>query len=312
MNRRGLTLLEMVISLGILTIVMGGATYGILLSGRALQVSTQSASGTRSSAEALSQLLAELQTATGVSERTATAVTFTVPDRNQDAQAETIRYSWSAAPGAPLYRQYNNEAPVVIAANVQQFSLSFLTETVQPANQDTLLIQHLDGSGGSTVTFTEARTDWCGQYFKPTLPANATGWKITKVSLYCKRRSGATPGLLVNVRLVYPTAQQKPGNVILDSVSLNPFDLDSSFAWKDFTFTNSTYLPPTQGMCLVVAQVVNGRSIRVQYESSGSQMTPNSFFTSSSDGGSSWTGSTDTNDMIFKVYGVIQTNGSPP
>ena len=52
---------------------------------------------------AADQMADDLKLALNFTEQTATAVTFTVPDRNGDAQPETIRYAWTGA-GAPLTR----------------------------------------------------------------------------------------------------------------------------------------------------------------------------------------------------------------
>ena len=40
-------------------------------------------------------MLADLQLATGFTERTTKAATFTVPDRDGDSKPETLRYAWS-------------------------------------------------------------------------------------------------------------------------------------------------------------------------------------------------------------------------
>ncbi|MBM4074622.1 MAG: hypothetical protein FJ267_03150, partial [Planctomycetes bacterium] len=75
-------------------------------------------------------LLADLQRATGFTERTAKAVTFTVPDRDGNGRPETLRYAWSGTAGNPLTLQVNGGPVQNIALNVQQFALSYQTKSL--------------------------------------------------------------------------------------------------------------------------------------------------------------------------------------
>ena len=63
----------------------------------------------------------DLRLALSFSERTPTAVTFTVPDRDGDGDTETIRYAWETPDGdpatngvAPLTMKYNEADAIVI------------------------------------------------------------------------------------------------------------------------------------------------------------------------------------------------------
>jgi hypothetical protein len=63
----------------------------------------------------------DLEFALAFSEQTATAMTFTVPDRDGDLLAETIRYAWSGTPGDPLTRQINEGAVATMLEDVHVF-----------------------------------------------------------------------------------------------------------------------------------------------------------------------------------------------
>jgi len=54
-----------------------------------------------------------------------TTLAFTVADRDDDAQPETIRYEWSGGNGDPLTRAYNGGSPVSVAADVYAFELDY-------------------------------------------------------------------------------------------------------------------------------------------------------------------------------------------
>ena len=60
----------------------------------------------------------------------ALAVTFTVPDRDNNGLSETIRYSWSGTPGDSIMRAYNGGVEVAVAEDVKYFSLEYLLKTI--------------------------------------------------------------------------------------------------------------------------------------------------------------------------------------
>jgi hypothetical protein len=78
----------------------------------------------------------DLQTAKSFTERTATAVTFTVPDRDGDNIDETIRYAWAGTPGDPLTYQLNGGTATTLADDVQQFNLAALDPEMKAALPD--------------------------------------------------------------------------------------------------------------------------------------------------------------------------------
>lgn len=139
-NRRGYTLIELVIASSAGAVIVGGLASSMLISSKALAPDSAASADANRSALALSQLTGDLRHAIRFTERTDKAVTFTVPDRNGDTTAETLRYSWSGTAGAPLLYQYNGGTAVTLASNVQNFKLTAITrliaeETIEdPAN----------------------------------------------------------------------------------------------------------------------------------------------------------------------------------
>ncbi len=130
---RGFTLLELVfgmVSSGVLVVGLAAALY---MSSKALDLNDTSSRQSAFASEVLGEMMADLSLARSFTERTATVVTFTVPDRTGDRSPETIRYAWTGTLGDPLTYQYNGEAPVTIARNVQNFSFSGLTRPMNAA-----------------------------------------------------------------------------------------------------------------------------------------------------------------------------------
>lgn len=131
-RRRGYTLIELIVSMGSATMLIAGLASALFTSSSAMSLDSGSQAKRQQSAEIQADLMADLQYALNFSERTANAVTFTVPDRDGDSNPETIRYAWSGTAGDPLTYEYNNGTAVTLADDVQSFDLSYLTRTMQP------------------------------------------------------------------------------------------------------------------------------------------------------------------------------------
>jgi type II secretory pathway pseudopilin PulG len=128
--RSGYTLIELLMAMGSATVLVGGLASSVLISSRAFSPDASAGADANRSAVALAQLSADLRLALRFTERTATAATFTVPDRTGDQLPETIRYSWSGTSGQPLMYQYNGETALALVNDVKQFNLTAVTRTI--------------------------------------------------------------------------------------------------------------------------------------------------------------------------------------
>jgi prepilin-type N-terminal cleavage/methylation domain-containing protein len=123
--RRGFTLAELVASMAILTILMGAMTSVIVVASHAIPDAEDPVQSKLATMDVVEQIGRELYYATSITEATATAITFTVPDRGHGAAGpETIRYAWSGTAGDPLTRQYNGGTAINVSTGVQFFSFS--------------------------------------------------------------------------------------------------------------------------------------------------------------------------------------------
>lgn len=125
--RRGYTLLELMVTMAISVILVGGLATSLFLASEAAQFDS-SVDHVWQSGQTIDQMTHDLQTAQSFSEWTPTAVTFTAPDRNGDSLPETIRYWWSGVPGDPLRKEFNGQ-PTIIAEDVHDFDLRYVTRT---------------------------------------------------------------------------------------------------------------------------------------------------------------------------------------
>jgi hypothetical protein len=129
----GFTLIEIIVELVSSTVLVAGLSSAIYISSQALDLDSSTSRQSTIASEVLGEVTADLALARSFSERTATAVTFAVPDRDGDLEPETIRYAWSGTPGDPLTYQYNGGTELTIATDVQSLDLAALTRlTIGP------------------------------------------------------------------------------------------------------------------------------------------------------------------------------------
>ena len=128
-RRRGFTLVEVMVSMGVVAVILGAIASLMRLATAQFSATTNGASNLTKATSTLQQITTEVAVAKTVTERTATAITFTVPDRNADGQDETIRYSWTGTAGGALTRTYNG-ASTTVADNVYYFNATYFLKTV--------------------------------------------------------------------------------------------------------------------------------------------------------------------------------------
>lgn len=127
----GFTLIEMVVSLAAASVLMVGLSSTIFIALRASDKSNTPGGAILEGHALLCDMTAELRTAQAITEQAATAITVTVPDREDaDTNLETIRYAWSGTPGDPLTRQYNGGNVANVAEDVHDFGIQYY----QPAS----------------------------------------------------------------------------------------------------------------------------------------------------------------------------------
>ena len=315
--RGGFTLVELLLSaaiLGILAVAMGSA---VLIASRAIGNKGGDSTASRSiiASDAVEQLRSDLRTATSFSERQATAATFTVPDRDGDGIQETIRYAWSGISGAPLTRTYNGSAPETLAEDVRAFDIDYLVQSLEPPvgsgeqeSGERLLISHVDAPGGVMRSLLIDRNRMAAQYFKPVLPANAVSWKVTRIQVM--GRSDKNDDGILYFWMVAPNASLKPAYPVHETVQVREDQLPDATGWFDVRFTQLDGLDPSQGLCLVIGyRSGSANAGLIQYEEGGSPMTPGTHWMTSNDAGSSFTNPVQHQDMCFRVYGTVLTEG---
>ncbi len=114
MTRRGFTLIELVVSLGIVAVLSLALGSTILLSTRTLPTTgggpeTQAAAG-----RALQILGADVRLATAASMPNNRTLILTVRDQTGDAAEETVTYAWGGTTGDPFTRTFNADVMTLL------------------------------------------------------------------------------------------------------------------------------------------------------------------------------------------------------
>ena len=307
-GRRGFSLMEVVLATGILSVLLVAIGSAIVLASKALPSGQAQTDRVCRAARVAGQITDELRAAVHVTERSASAVAFTVADRNGDGIPERIRYAWAGKGGDPLTRQYNGAAAATVLEDVHQFSLAYeLKEVVEgypgPAVEGAEEVLSSYDGAVNLKEYKVEKDNWCGQYFRPSLPPQAVRWSVTRVLFRAKRDGSAVEQVLVQLRPA--GANKTPTDTVLEERTLFEADLTDVMQWKEFSFSGVRDRLPGEGLCLVLRHPdgMGGVSARIQYEDAGG-----AGYLLTSDSGKSWTHD-PARSLKYYVYGKAATPG---
>ncbi len=300
------TLIEMVVSLTIVSIVFLAMGSVMMLATKAVPSPDDPVNQMIENADILEQITSELQTATTITAATDKGIAFTVPDRDADGADEVIQYAWAGVAGEPLYRQYNGGNMVAVMPAVSQFELVYqYTVSSHTPMIESAEIEFSKKTGAQDLkNYSITQSKWIGQYFVPSnLPADAVGWSVTRVQVKASYRGGTAGQTLVQLR---PAAVGNlPDAAVLDQATMFESDLSSSSTWQEFSFSGVRDIAPNQGLCLVLQWVNDTQSANVSFDAGGGT---GRLITS--DGGLNWTHNNG-KSMLHYVYGTYTTPGNP-
>ena len=307
--RWGFTLIELTVSLTILSILLVGIGSSIVLASHALPDNDSPLIKSVEAGTTLDQIANELETALSIAERSQTSLAFTVPDRDGDGISERIRYAWTGIAGDPLTRQYNSQPEVPILADVNLFNLVYdiesTTETYPGAGVedafDSLMVDYTDTSG--LKAFAVTASDWIGQYFAPDLPGIAMRWRPTRIKFKAKRAS--TPAF-TKIQIRPADANLQPTTTVLEQFWLFQSQLNpAAFTWHEYSFGEEGWRMPEEGICLVLEHDSGTSSVTIQYDDDSGSGRLRTL-----DGGASWRYDSG-RSMVCQLYGKITRPGGP-
>jgi len=307
----GFSLLEAAATMAVTSIIMLGIGSAMLIAGRAMPDAHSPAVESVAGAEALERIVAELQYAIAVNQRSGRMIEFTVADRNSDGTPEVIRYEWSGTAGDPLTRQYNGGTATQVLSDIREFSLSYDLQTISTEipqsneSAETLLSSYNSSQDYGAYSIREAQL--YSEYFRPVLPADAVSWKVKRVRFYA-RYSGYATGE-TKVQLQTPTIGGLPSGVVLQEKTLQESGLPSWYVLCEMTYTQVSGLSPQQGLWLVFRWRSGNVACELLGRNSGVTAS-NIALAQSVDGSISWS-LLSGQSLLFWVYGTVTTAGTP-
>jgi len=314
---RGHTLLEMMLSLVLLSVVMASVGSAVLFASQAVPSDDDPDVVLARDATALARIVEELSTARYVVEQGPHAVTFVVRDRTADGIPDRIRYAWSGTPGDPLTSQFNDEAPVTLLDSVATFDLGYNTQTTSRTIPGATLVsgtESLVSSFGLELlasTQSVTASNFYGQLITPSLGSEAIGFIPSRVIL--PARSGdATNGALW--AHLYDTEGRLPGSATYGVGSVGGSEADGdedgalseSFTWTSITLDGTAMVRDDERVALVMnaKPTATGTVAQVRTNTLG-----DGGLIASNDGGASYYGYLTTG-LLHRLYGYEVTRGN--
>ena len=290
--------------------ILLGMGLAMLIAGRAMPGGQSPAADSMAGAEALEQIVSELQYSVAINQRSERMIEFTVADRDGDRTPEVIRYEWSGVAGESLTRQYNAGAAATVLSPIRDLALSYNVQTIATQipqgneSAETLLIEYNSSSYYSDYPI---KSDaWYSEYFRPVLPADTIHWKVTRVRFYVEQ--SGLPGGQTKVQLQTATIGGLPSGLVLEEKDLHePIWL--LYLVQELTYTHVANLSPQQGLCLVFQWQSGLESCRLLGQR-GQVTAPNLALAKSIDRSASWS-SLPGQSLLFSVYGTVTTAGTP-
>lgn len=304
------TLVELVVSVAITAILFTGLTSIMVLATRALPDENRPTDQLAALSRVADQIVAELEYAQSITERSVRTLAFTVADRNGDGAQERIRYAWSGTPGDPLTREYNGAEAVSVVEHVNAFDLSYELRSASeaytglPIEGSVVPINWYTGAG-NRKDYSVNSNNWIGQYFQPSgvpFPAGSAWWRLTRVAFLAKK-DGNNEGQ-VKMQIRTPNADMTPSATILEEKILYESGLTDSLATQYFDVDAVTGMGPSDGLCFVLAWGSGGATIsKVQFDDGAGAGR-----LVSSNAGASWSYNSG-KALIYAAYGRVCTPG---
>ncbi len=282
---RAFTLIEMVVSLGIVAIIAVASAGVMRLATRAATTAGDPLAETSGAGEALRQIQQDLRLATRILRADATGLRLETPDRTGDGVAETIEYAWSGVAGASATRSVNGSPAAVFLSNVIGLDFSFDVASVTGGGTVSSVSETLvfpQPSGGSTDDVTCDRA--VGIYLGPTLASNVLSWRPTRVRVQMKRSGSAKGNVTVELRVANGDA---PSGALLASWTISDATLGSSTTYLTFTVPAGVVLERDTSVALLVVAASSSTGVEV-ITSSKSSSTANTFVTQLNSGKTAW------------------------
>lgn len=302
-NKSAFTLIEMVTSLVILGILLAACGSIVRMATQATGPSAARQAAELQAAEAVSRMTDDLNVATNFTSRSSTAVTFTVPDRLNAGSPQSVSYSWAGTAGSPLLRSFNGGPAATLLPAVSNVNFQYTTRQTGPAPApiEQTIYSH-DAATGSFANYAMSDKNWGSQSFIPSLPSGTTSYTIKRIRLMLK--TGAKDAVMT-VSLRVADLLAKPTGPLLAQQTVYCSAFSTAYEWVDVPF-NATGLDPNQTLCIVMSYKSGATNLgSFQIDQALLNILTMAKWSTSSDGGASWSSGIGTTCGRFYVYATV-------
>lgn len=122
-RRRAMTLAELLLAMGVFSILAGVMVSALAIASHALPDDDDTSAAMVVAAEALDRMAGDLRYALTIEELGGRRIEVTVPDRDGDGSPERIEYRWGGLDGDPLTRRLNDADRAPLLEAVQHFRI---------------------------------------------------------------------------------------------------------------------------------------------------------------------------------------------
>lgn len=233
-KHRGATLIELSLALAISSVLLLGMSSALVVALRSVPDPASTAATDRAAERALASLRGEIEAAIALPERTATALTLLLADRDGDGRPEVVRWWWDPA-GGGLFRSQNRQPAETVVGGVADFAIEYelqtsvLTHAGKPVRGAEEMLASVVGGppAGDAVAGSDNRV---ALPFSPELPDDAVAWEATGLEF---RVEGLGANLLASLS---PWGGNRPGAAPLWSRTVQADELPANTNWFALAF----------------------------------------------------------------------------
>ncbi|MDX2132047.1 MAG: type II secretion system protein [Planctomycetota bacterium] len=310
MTRRAFSLLEMVVSLGVVALIGAALASSMVLAARASPREDDAVSRTLAARRIAERVASDVSLATAIVARSAHAVELTLADQDQDDVHETVSWAWSGTPGDPLVRAQNGKQTHAFD-DVHAFSIDWDTvndsvtaATAGSYGSEVLLASFDDDADGSTALTASTRV---AQFICPTLPAGATHYSISRLRVRVSPSSILSATLVADCTL--PDGDDLPGTVESSASALLALNLPAA-SWITFDFSGfgagPSDIPAGTGRWFVFRQALLPF---VSFPTQSAVANTEAGVAVSTSSGASWGARPDVS-LRYELYGLVKQPGT--
>ena len=303
-RRGGFSLLEMVVTMGVLALVMTVMTSIMMTTAKALPSATDADVQLDADERALREALWLVADGKQVTANATNKLAIMASDVDGDASDDEVEFTFAGSAGNPLVMQLAG-TDVALVRDVQEFAFEFArsTRTVSQVSgtYETAEVL-LDGwSGPASGTRTCSFTGTLAMRLAPQLPHDATHYRITRARYFVKPVSGKTCAVALSI--ADATAGGMPDiSRVRFTVSTTITGLPAAGAWANQSMASNTYWHAASERPFLWAGTTN---LTAEYELGVDTLAPHAgefvyqqlaSSTETASGGA----------MLFEVYGVVR------